>query len=323
MKRLGCFLAAMAVCLLFALESRADYIDLDNGARVRVEIKRYNAPQLDAELLSWLHQVSGWDMWNYALRVKNNGGEWNWRIRFRVVSADNTTVITTASVRTGDGTLYPLTQSGDEWIHAEYRDSDTILLSEFVGNVTFDVTTTRGVSSAPVTVPAWTGLDIPDIEAARVNDESITVTVNDPAVTRAYIAGAWYYNNPFVLVDEQEFHMSTAPNPNTITLTDTTRGGFDPERTYAFETEGVNDSVGTPNGMSYRTTLFGILREGQEYLDPEAPSIDDPVPGDPGNSGSSGSSGGGCLMNPAAGLALDMLLPLMAALGLLARRFRH
>lgn len=332
MKRCLCILAAMALCISVATESMADYVNF-GGVRARVEIKRYNAPQLAEDLLTWLYQVSGWDMWKHALAVKEANGDYVWRIRFRVVdnATDTTTTladISSASVSHG-GSEYLLALDARQgiWKYDKLFDTDTELKTDFVGDALFRVTVSGVEYTQIVSVPSWTEVDMPDFTAARGQaDGTVVVSVNDPVV-RGYTAGAWSSDNPYDLVDEQSFNIATQPYSNTIQLTDTLReGGLDPAQTYAYEVEAVNDDLSNPaQGMSYRTILFGILQEGEDYLDPDAPGPDEPNTGtgDSSTDTDSGGSGGGCLMNPAAGLTLDMLLPLLAACGLLVRRFRR
>lgn len=316
----------MVLCVFVATESMADYVNF-GGVRARVEIKRYNAPQLAEDLLNWLYQVSGWDMWKHALTVKEANGDYVWRIRFRVVDNETDTTATLADISsatvTSNGLVYTLALDSRQgiWKYDKLFDTDTELKTVFVGEALFSVTVNGVVYTQTITVPSWTETDMPDFTAAKGQaDGTVVVSVED-TVIRGYTAGAWSSDDPYQLVDEQAFNVNSVPYTNTVQLTDTLRvGGFDPAKTYAYEVEAVNDDLTNPaQGLSYRTILFGILQEGEDYLEPTEP---DTGTGDKSGDSDSGGSGG-CLMNPSAGLSLDMLLPLLAACGLLVRRFRR
>lgn len=324
MKRCLCLLAAMVLCVFVATESMADYVNF-GGVRARVEIKRYNAPQLAVDLLDWLYQVSGWDMWKHALTVKEANGDYVWRIRFRVADNETDTTATLADISaatvTHNGSVYPLALDSRQgiWKYDKLFDTDTELKTTFVGDALFSVTVNGIVYTQTISVPSWTETDMPDFTAEKGQADGTVVVSIEDQVIRGYTAGAWSSDNPYQLVDEQAFSVK-APYSNTVQLTDTLReGGFDPAKTYAYEVEAVNDDLSSPaQGMSYRTILFGILQEGDDYLEPT-----DPTEPNTGSGDSDSGSSGGCVMNPAAGLSLDMLLPLLAACGLLARRFRR
>ena len=313
MARLALCAASCIFVLLCSTLAHADWARY-GSFKVMVELRRMNAPDLPREVLEWLHAETRSPEWQGALDIKEQGGQWAYRVRLRVAADGSTDFgrITAVSATVNGVPAGVFERSSFFHTRRHYFASWADLVSAFGPGafVRFTVAVDDRTRSGTVWIPPYSEADFPELAVVALDEATLQVTTDEP--------GQWRTVSVWTQVGRSRKHlMEDEPVEdfgNAVSVA-VPMDGRRPDATYIHELEAGDESG---YGLSRGTVMYGTLVEGSDMA--EAGNEEDfkesvEVAADRIMS---------CMLAPSAGLGLDALfLPAVAVALWRARRMRR
>lgn len=315
MARLALCATSCIFVLLCSALAQADWARY-GSFKVMVELRRMNAPDLPRGVLEWLHAETRSPEWRGALDIKEQGGQWAYRVRLRV-AADGSTDFGRISAVSATVNSVPAGEfERSSFFHTRhyYFASWADLVSAFPPGafVRFTVTVDGEARSGTAWIHPFSEADFPELAVVALDEATLQVTTDEP--DQWSTVSVWTQvgrSREHVLEDEP---IKGFGNAVTVAVPMDRRR---PDATYIHEVEAGDESG---YGLSRGTVMYGTLVEGSNLAETRSwpardlkERIEDAAVGMLS-----------CTLAPAAGLGLDaLLLPAVAVALWRARRMRR